>query len=276
MMQLVADPSEAHRLFAKLPRPFAFVPTMGALHDGHLALVRAARASGAAVGVSIFVNPLQFGTGEDFGRYPRDLARDRERLDAAGVELLFTPSEGAIYPPGFSTSVDAGAIGDVYEGAVRPGHFRGVATVVVKLLHIAAPDALYLGQKDAQQTAVLRRIVRDLNLPVEIRIVETVREPDGLALSSRNAYLSERERDAAPTLHRALVAMHDAMRDGTPKASAVERARAAIDPMAAPDYFDVVDATTFAPLEGLQAESFVIGAARFGATRLIDNLWVRS
>lgn len=275
-MHLIADPSEAHRLFAALPRPLAFVPTMGALHEGHLALVRAARVQNASVGVSIFVNPLQFAAGEDFGRYPRDLERDRHRLGASGADLLFAPSDDAVYPPDFSTTVDAGPIGERFEGAVRPGHFRGVATVVVKLLHVAAPDVLYLGQKDAQQTAVLRRVVRDLNLPVEISIVETVREPDGVALSSRNAYLNERERAAAPTLYRALLALRDTMRDGAPKPAAVERARAALDPMAVPDYFDAVDGATFAPLERLGPESFVIGAARFGATRLIDNLWVRS
>jgi pantoate--beta-alanine ligase len=276
MMKLVTDAAEAHRLAASMPRPIGFVPTMGALHDGHRALVRRARVERASVVASIFVNPLQFTNGEDFERYPRDVEGDRRSLEDAGVDLLFVPEEREMYPPGFSTSVDPGEIGGVFEGAIRPGHFRGVTTVVVKFLDVVAPDALYLGQKDAQQTAVLRRVVRDLNLPVAVEIVETVREPDGLALSSRNAYLNERERAAAPTLHKALVALRDAMQGGAPKEKARAVAAGTLDRTAIPDYFDVVDARSFAPIDTLRAEAFVIGAARFGATRLIDNLWVRS
>ncbi len=248
---------------------------MGSLHAGHLALIARARAASACVTASVFVNPLQFRAGEDYERYPRDLAGDQAALESAGVDLLFAPDADAMYPTGFSTAIDPGSVGDVFEGAIRPGHFRGVATVVVKLLDLVAPDALYIGQKDAQQTAVLRRVVRDLNLPVEIDIVETVRERDGLALSSRNAYLSGEERAAAPTLHRSLRELVAALERGASKAEAIARARAALAPCAELDYYDVVDAETLEPLEQLRPPAFVLGAARFGSTRLIDNLWVR-
>src|SRR5665213_224490 len=177
---------------------------MGALHAGHLALVARARARCASVVVSIFVNPLQFGPHEDLADYPRDLERDCALLDGAGVDVVFAPDDAAMYPPNFTTTVDVGAVGDAYEGALRPTHFRGVTTVVAKLLNIVAPQVLYLGQKDAQQTAVLRKMVADLAMPVAVDIVPTVREVDGLALSSRNVYLSPQERAAAPTLNRAL------------------------------------------------------------------------
>ncbi len=275
-MQIVTEPSEARQALASLPRPLGFVPTMGALHEGHLALLRQARRRDTSVAASIFVNPMQFGQGEDFERYPRAVEGDRRHCEAAGVDVLFVPSPKAMYPADFSTSVDAGALGDAYEGAIRPEHFRGVATIVVKLLHVIGPDALYLGQKDAQQTAVLRRVVRDLNFPIAVEIVETVREADGLALSSRNAYLNERERAAAPTLHRALVALRDALQEGAPKEAAIARAHQTLDPSAKADYFDVVDALTFTPIDPLRPEAFVIGAARFGTTRLIDNLWIRT
>lgn len=247
---------------------------MGALHDGHLQLVRAARSRCAAVGVSVFVNPLQFGPDEDLERYPRDLAGDREKLAAAGVDALFAPDAAAMYPPGFVTAIDVGPIGSRFEGAARPAHFRGVATIVAKLLHVVRPNVLYLGQKDAQQTAVLRAMLRDLAFPVAVEIVATVREPDGLAMSSRNAYLTPQQRAAAPTLHRALIALADALREGAPKQAALAAARAALSPQAQADYFDVVDALTFEPLERLDGDVFVIGAARFGTTRLIDNLHV--
>lgn len=248
---------------------------MGALHAGHLALIARAREH-ASVVASIFVNPLQFGAGEDFERYPRDFEGDREQLQNAGVELLFAPDVAAMYPAGFSTSIDVGAIGESFEGAIRPGHFRGVATVVVKLLHVIGPDTLYLGQKDAQQSAVLKRAVRDLSLPVEIRVVETVREKDGLALSSRNAYLEPDERAAAPTLYHSLLALRAALERGASKSAAIGEARSALASMARPEYYDVVDAETFEPLERLRPSAFIIGATRFGKTRLIDNLWVRA
>jgi pantoate--beta-alanine ligase len=273
-MQTATTVAQARALFEVLPRPLGFVPTMGALHDGHLQLVRAARAACAAVGASIFVNPLQFAPTEDLARYPRDLEGDRRKLAASGVDVLLTPSIEAIYPPGFTTYVDVGALGTTYEGAIRPEHFRGVTTVVAKLLHIVQPDTLYLGQKDAQQTAVLRKMVRDLEWPVRVEIVPTVREPDGLAMSSRNAYLDAAQREQAPTLQRALLAMRSALARGETKARAIEAARAELSALAAPDYFDLVDADTFEPLESLRPPAFIVGAARFGSTRLLDNVWV--
>lgn len=247
---------------------------MGALHDGHLQLVRAARAQCASVVASVFVNPMQFGPNEDFEKYPRDLEGDRRKLQETGVDYVFTPDTKAMYPPGFSTIVEVGALGTVFEGAIRPEHFRGVTTVVSKLLHVVNPDALYLGQKDAQQTAVLRKMVRDLDFQTRVEIVPTVRETDGLAMSSRNAYLSPQERAAAPTLHAALQQMLNELQNGSDVVQARERAR---ERLAAPgtwDYLDAVEMDTFAPLEQLRAPAFIIGAARFGSTRLIDNLLV--
>jgi pantoate--beta-alanine ligase len=264
----------ARQGLAVLPRPLAFVPTMGALHEGHLQLVRTARKQCASVAASVFVNPMQFGAGEDFERYPRDIEGDNAKLASAGVDLLFAPRIDEMYPPRFSTYVDVGELGAHFEGAVRPTHFRGVTTVVTKLLHIVQPDVLYLGQKDAQQTAVLRKMVRDLNFSTRVEIVPTVRENDGLALSSRNAYLTPEQRAAAPTLHAALEAMLEELRRGADANAARERARARLDSRAQLDYLDVVDADTFAPLPTLRAPAFVIGAARFGSTRLIDNLMV--
>jgi pantoate--beta-alanine ligase len=273
-VQIASTISQARALFDVLPRPLGFVPTMGALHDGHLALVRRARAESVAVGSSVFVNPLQFGPEEDLARYPRDLEGDQAKLAQAGVDVLFIPSPLAMYPPGFSTSVDTGVVGQLYEGAIRPTHFRGVATVVSKLLNIVRPDVLYVGQKDAQQTAVLRRMVADLEVPVRVEIVPTLREADGLAMSSRNAYLSPEEREAAPSLHHALQAVRLAMASGRSKADAIAAGRTRLHPLAELDYLDVVDANTFMPLDTLSPPAFVIGAARFGSTRLLDNLWI--
>jgi len=247
---------------------------MGALHEGHLALARRARANSVTVVASVFVNPLQFAENEDLGTYPRDFDGDAQKLANTGVDVLFAPTKDAMYPTGFSTSVDAGDVASRYEGAARPTHFRGVATVVAKLLNIVRPDALYLGQKDAQQTAVLRRIVRDLEVPVEIVIVPTEREEDGLALSSRNAYLTPEQRAAAPSLHNALQALRLAMAAGRSKADSIAAARTRLSPLAELDYLDVVDALSFAPIDTLTPPAFVIGAARFGSTRLLDNLWI--
>jgi pantoate--beta-alanine ligase len=273
-MQVADTVAHARALFDVLPRPLGFVPTMGALHDGHLALVGQAREACTSVVASVFVNPLQFGANEDLDKYPRDLTADREKLAAAGVDVLFAPEAAAMYPSGYSTYVDVGEMGTRFEGAIRPTHFRGVATVVTKLLHVVQPDVLYLGQKDAQQTAVLRRVVRDLDFPVRVEVVPTVRESDGLAMSSRNAYLNAEQRAAAPSLYRALVALRDAMADSTPKAEAIERARSALEAGIVPDYFDVVDARTFEPKERLDGQTFVIGAVRVGSTRLLDNLYL--
>lgn len=273
-MRVATGIEEVRSLLAELPRPLGFVPTMGALHAGHLSLANAARASTKTVAASLFVNPLQFSPGEDLQKYPRDFEGDRAKLAEHGVAVLFAPEPGEMYPPGFSTSVDVGPMGSSYEGAVRPSHFRGVATVVAKLLDIMQPDVLFLGQKDAQQTAVLRRMVRDLAIPTSVRVVPTVRDRDGLALSSRNAYLSPEERAAAPSLYAALTAMRLLLHQGMSKSAAVEQAKTVLSPLAKLDYLDVVDADTFEPLETLQPPAFVVGAGRFGTTRLLDNLWI--
>ncbi len=276
LMQVASAIAPARALLRALPRPLGFVPTMGALHVGHLALVAAARERCASVVVSVFVNPLQFGPNEDFAKYPRDYDGDFAKLAKAGVDLLFAPDAQAMYPPDFATAIDVGPIGTAFEGALRPTHFSGVTTVVAKLLNVVQPDALYLGQKDAQQTAVLRKLVRDLAFPVEVEIVPTSREADGLARSSRNAYLGDAERAEAPTLARSLHALRDALADGATKAEAIDAAGAVLSTLARLDYYDVVDADTFEPIETLRPPAFVIAAARFGATRLLDNLWIPS
>jgi pantoate--beta-alanine ligase len=231
----------------------ALVPTMGAFHDGHVALFRAARAECDFVVVSLFVNPLQFGANEDFGRYPRDEKRDEEIAAAEGVDILLVPTIDELYPDGFGTWVEVGATGA--EGDARPGHFRGVATVCAKLFNIVRPNVAYFGRKDAQQVAVVRRMVRDLNFDVELRVVPTVRDADGLALSTRNVYLSDEERERALALPRAL-----------------QKARSAADPVAAarselnglvPDYVEIVD---------LGDARVLAAAVRIGSTRLIDNV----
>ena len=231
----------------------ALVPTMGGLHDGHRALLRVARADADRVVMSLFVNPTQFGRGEDYTRYPRDADRDRRIAAEEGVDEVYAPTVDDVYPTGFSTSVDVGPLGTVFEGASRPGHFAGVATVVLKLFQRVRPDIAVFGQKDAQQVAVIRRMVRDLDVPVALRIVDTVREPDGLAVSTRNGYLTDDERRRAPSLHRALVARDPALVDGDL------------------DYLAVVDPDTFETVEP-RPGTIVIGAARFGSTRLIDNV----
>jgi pantoate--beta-alanine ligase len=273
-MESTGSIARARDLASALPRPLGFVPTMGALHEGHLELVRRGRARCAAVLASIFVNPLQFAPSEDFARYPRDLEEDRAKLAAAGADALFVPDAPTMYPPAFATFVEV-APSPHFEEGQRPGHFRGVTTVIGKLLNIVRPEVLLLGQKDAQQAVLVRKMIGDLNFDVEVEIVPTVREPDGLAMSSRNRYLDPAQRAQAPTLHAALRAMLDALERGASKGDAVAAGAAALSPSAAPDYLDVVDGETFEPIERLRAPAFVIGAARFGSTRLIDNLWIR-
>jgi pantoate--beta-alanine ligase len=273
-MELAITVAQARALFRALPRPLGFVPTMGALHQGHLDLVRRAHSRCASVGVSIFVNPLQFGANEDLASYPRDLECDRAKLAAAGVNVLFTPETATMYPPDFATEVDVGALATVFEGAIRPLHFRGVTTVIAKLLNIVQPEILFLGQKDAQQAVVLRKMLGDLDFPVELELVPTVRERDGLAMSSRNGYLDANQRTAAPTLYRALLATREALEHGSSKSEAISAGRAALDSSAKLDYLDLVDAVTFAPLDRLRPPAIIVAAARFGGTRLIDNLWV--
>jgi pantoate--beta-alanine ligase len=245
------------------------VPTMGALHAGHLSLIEEACRENARVVVSIFVNPIQFGPGEDFERYPRDPERDGSLLRNAGVDAVYKPSLEAMYPPGSSTRIHVAGVSEGLEGAARPVHFDGVATVVVKLLSAVEPDRAYFGQKDAQQVAVVKRLTRDLDLPVEIRVCATVREADGLALSSRNAYLKPDERRAAVCLSSALrlaaVAYAQGERDSERLRQAI-RARLEIEPLARVEYAEVVDPELFTP-----PGSLAVVAVRIGGTRLIDN-----
>ena len=242
---------------------------MGALHAGHLSLVRAARADCTHVAATIFVNPTQFAPGEDFSRYPRTFEADCALLEAEGVNLLFAPDASEMYPPGATTFVEVDEIGDRLDGASRPGHFRGVATVVAKLFHILGPDRAYFGQKDAAQVAVLRRMVRDLNFPLELVVCPTVREPDGLAMSSRNRYLSPAERADAVVLYRALLA-------GTAAADPVAAARAAVAEVKTIrlDYLALVDSDTLEPVRDLSRGGLLAVAAWVGTTRLIDNILI--
>lgn len=253
-----------------------FVPTMGFLHEGHLSLVDRARESGASfVVVSIFVNPLQFGPSEDFERYPRDEERDRSLLEDRGVDVLFLPSANAILPAGSVTRVSVGGAALPLEGERRPGHFDGVATIVLKLFHIVEPHLAVFGQKDAQQCAVIRRLVRDLDVPVEIVVGATRRERDGLALSSRNAYLDPEERSLAPLLQRALLAGARALEEGPTDPDRIESAMRRVlqpEPRVRIDYLRVVDPDTFERPADFARDLLLVGAASLGATRLIDNI----
>jgi len=255
-------------------RRVGLVPTMGALHEGHLSLVRMAREAAASVAVSIFVNPTQFGPHEDYARYPRTLEEDCGRLEAEGAAMVFAPEAAAMYPEGFRTAVEVEGLSEVLEGAIRPGHFRGVATVVSKLFNIIPADVAVFGQKDYQQLLVLRRMARDLNLPVEVLAHPIVREPDGLAMSSRNRYLSEDERRSALALSRALAAVRDAARNGAADQESLEAAAwAALDaePALVPDYAVALDPETLEPLPEGWERAVCLVAGRLGATRLIDN-----
>ncbi|GAC1305429.1 MAG: pantoate--beta-alanine ligase [Vulcanimicrobiaceae bacterium] len=272
-MQTVRTPGSARAVARTLRRPVGFVPTMGALHAGHLALVERARRENASVVASIFVNPLQFGPGEDFQTYPRAFARDAELLAEHGVDLLYAPAVERMYPPGFAASIAVGPVADAFEGARRPGHFAGVATVVAKLLHAIEPTSLYLGQKDAQQSAVVRAMVRELDMATNVVVAATVREADGLALSSRNVYLTPEERAAAPSLYRALGAIAHAIDGGARDATPLIRSGAALLEMPlAWDYLAIVDPVTFAPCDRIVGAALVIGVARAGTTRLLDNV----
>lgn len=250
-----------------------FVPTMGALHEGHLSLIRAARAECDVVVVSIFVNPLQFGPREDLGAYPRDETRDAALASREGTDVLFLPSVDEMYPPGRATTVSVGPIGEVLEGADRPGHFDGVATVVAKLFNLVAPDIAYFGQKDAQQVAVVRKVIRDLSFDIELVVGPTVREPDGLALSSRNVYLSPDERRRAAAIYRALGIGAEAL--GREDFGVAEKKmwELLVAEGLEPSYAQVVDPSTFGPPTEDGPVLLAI-AARVGTTRLIDNLLV--
>jgi pantoate--beta-alanine ligase len=252
-----------------------FVPTMGALHEGHLSLVRTARASCDAVAASIFVNPTQFGPNEDLAKYPRSFERDRELLEKDGVELLFAPSIEEMYPAGAVTWVTVEGLSSKLDGRSRPGHFRGVTTVVAKLFHIVEPDAAFFGQKDAAQVAIVRRMVRDLNLPVEIVACPIVREPDGLAMSSRNAYLDPQQRKQALALHHTLLRIKKSWDAGEREASkllAPGRDELAAEKSVRLDYLEIVDPESLDPVENVAAGALVAVAAYVGATRLIDNV----
>lgn len=258
------------------------VPTMGYLHEGHLALVRRARAEQATVVVSIFVNPTQFGPNEDLSTYPRAIEHDLRMLEACGVDTVFLPTAAEMYPQGFATYVvPGGSLTEVCEGAHRPGHFRGVATVVLKLFQICQPQRAYFGQKDAQQVAVISRMIQDFNLPIELIIVPTIRQADGLAMSSRNSYLNETERRQASMLYQALQAGQQAFMKalGTTNIQQVVQAMQttlAQEPALRVDYTDVRDPATFLPLTAVQAPALLLIAAHLGTTRLIDNFALRA
>ena len=257
-------------------RPLGLVPTMGYLHQGHLALVRRARGENAALAVSIFVNPTQFGPGEDLPTYPRDMDRDLALLKKEGADLVFAPSVGEMYPQGMNTWVEVQGLSQRLEGEYRPGHFRGVATVVAKLLNIVRPDRAYFGQKDGQQTAVVKRLVKDLNMGVDVVVVPTVREADGLAMSSRNVHLSEEERRAASVLYHALRGAkrlwEGVQHDGEMLRGAVRRVLEKEPLVGKIDYVSVADLATLEELDTATIPAMVSVAAWLGKTRLIDNV----
>lgn len=272
----ISETRDAIRAARQHGATIGFVPTMGFLHEGHLSLIDTARENGATfIVVSIFVNPLQFGPNEDFERYPRDEARDRALLESRNVDLLFLPAVDAMYPAGATTCVSVGALSRTLEGQRRPGHFDGVAVVVAKLFNIVQPDLAAFGRKDAQQCAVIDRMVRDLDLPLRLVFGETLRESDGLAMSSRNSYLSADERAKAPVLHRALRAGEEAITHGIRDCKAVEKLMyrvVAEEGGVEVDYLVVVDPLTFEPPVDFDRELLLAGAVKIGRTRLIDNV----
>ena len=266
---------EAKRVGQRL----GFVPTMGALHEGHLSLVRAARANCDVVSASIFVNPTQFGPNEDLAKYPRTFERDRELFEKAGVELLFAPTVEEMYPAGAVTWVTVEGLSEKLDGRSRPGHFRGVTTVVSKLFHIVEPDAAFFGQKDAAQVAIIRRMARDLKMPVEIAVGPIVREADGLAMSSRNAYLDAKQRKESLILHRSLLRVKRLADEGERKSSVLisaARQEFETEPGVRLDYFEIVNADTLDPVDDVSHGALVAVAAYVGTTRLIDNLILAS
>ena len=273
-MQIVRSSEELARARAALDGTLALVPTMGALHAGHIALVEEATRRASRAAATIFVNPAQFGPNEDLARYPRREGEDARMLENAGCDLLWMPSVQDIYPEGFSTSVHVAGVSKRWEGEARPGHFDGVATIVAKLLLSVRPDVALFGEKDFQQLAVIRRMAEDLAIAVKIVAVPTVREEDGLALSSRNAYLSDDERRRAVALPRALEYARGAILDGTPVSIVLDTARKSLVEagFSRIDYFALVDAATLEPLDAAKGDMRLIAAAVIGTTRLIDNL----
>lgn len=276
MTQHIVDSQRMAQACREVSRPLGLVPTMGALHEGHLAIVRRAREENDTLAVSIFVNPAQFSVGEDFGQYPTDLSRDLELLRRESVDLVFLPPAEDVYPPGFDTWVDVGGVADKLEGAHRPGHFRGVATVVTKLFNLTRPDRAYFGQKDGQQVAVIRKLVRDLDLGLELVVVPTVREADGLAYSSRNVYLTAEQRQAAPVVYQAIRRAEEMWRIGERDANVLRnQARQVLDGEPLIDeteYVSVADAETMEELAVISATAMLSVAVRLGRTRLIDNV----
>ena len=276
MIQNIVDSQHMAQTCRKLPRPLGLVPTMGALHEGHLALVRRARQENDTLAVSIFVNPAQFSAEEDLSQYPRDLSRDLELLHREGVDLVFAPPPEEVYPPGFDTWIDVGVMAEKLEGAHRPGHFRGVATVVTKLFNLARPERAYFGQKDGQQVAVIRKLVRDLDLSLEVVVVPTLRETDGLAYSSRNVHLTAEQRRAAPVVYRAIHRAEEMWRAGERNAGLLRhQVRQALEteiPIEEIDYVSVADAESLQELEVVSVPAMLSVAVRLGRTRLIDNV----
>jgi pantoate--beta-alanine ligase len=279
-MRTVTDPAELRALLddeRRAGRTVGLVPTMGSLHEGHMSLAERARAENDVVAVSIFVNPTQFGPGEDYDAYPRDAERDAAMLDEAGVDLLFTPTPEAMYPDGFATHVEVEGISDIMCGASRPGHFRGVATVVAKLFGIAGACRAYFGEKDYQQLIVVRRMAADLDTPVDVVGCPTVREPDGLAMSSRNVYLSGPERAMAPALHEGLAAAERLVEAGEADPARIRGAALAIleaEPSWGVEYVEVRDAETLAEVDRIGRPVVIAAAGRLGRARLIDNVVV--
>lgn len=276
-MKTIRTIAELRAALARAPRPVGLVPTMGCFHGGHLSLMRAARAQNATVVVSLFVNPAQFGPNEDLAAYPRDERSDVQLAEAEGVDFLFAPAAEEVYPDGFDTAVEVGGLTGPLDGAARPGHFKGVTTVVTKLFNIVAPDAAYFGQKDAQQALVIHKLVRDLNVPVRIEVCPTVRDPDGLAMSSRNAYLSPEERERALALSRALRAAEQTVQLGEVDAAAViGAARGELDAAGIePEYLELRSARDLSPAERVNGTTLLAVAARVGRARLIDNTMLK-
>jgi pantoate--beta-alanine ligase len=274
-MQVIKTVAGIRALRQRLSGTVGFVPTMGYLHEGHLTLVKQARKENSAVIVSIYVNPAQFGPREDFGAYPRDLDRDLELLQKEGADIVFVPSDDEMYPPGFSSWVDVEKVTEQLEGASRPGHFRGVATIVAKLFNIVQPTRAYFGQKDAQQVVVIKRMLGDLNMNLEVVVVPTARESDGLAMSSRNVYLNSKERRAATILFKALTLAHRLWRDGERDAAKIRRQMTSLiqkEPLAQIDYVSIADVGTLEELDLLDRPAVASLAVRIGKTRLIDNV----
>jgi len=274
-MKIIETIADLKQYRSSLAGKVGFVPTMGYLHEGHLSLVRRSRSENDHTIVSIFVNPTQFGPSEDFDRYPRDYPRDFALLEKENADCVFLPSVGEMYPEGYSTWVDVYKVTERLEGAIRPGHFRGVATVVTKLFNIVQPDRAYFGQKDAQQCVVIKKMVADLNMNLEVVICPTVREPDGLAMSSRNVYLSPEERQQAPVLYQALSKAHVMWTEGERDAGKLRRAMAELirqKPLAQIEYISIANAFTLQELEKADPPALISLAVRFGKTRLIDNI----